>query len=149
MFWHVSWDSIPIPWPTSCDLHRWFLVCAEKGDVGNPNERPSFTGPELYDRALLRDLWGSIKVSKADTAQVCRKANQNVPENRHPQTAPAPPPKKISTITSVKQLNISTSFKISVSFTFFPWVPPQGCFCHLHAFACKQRIQRIRKTTNS
>lgn len=59
-------------------------MCAEKGDVGNSNECPPFTGPELYDRALLRDLRGSIKVSKADTSQIRRKANQNVPENSHP-----------------------------------------------------------------
>jgi len=77
-------------------------VCTEEGDVGNPNERPSFTGPELYDRALLRDLRGSIEVSKADTAQVRREANQNVPENRHPPTPPPQKEEKISNMTSVK-----------------------------------------------
>lgn len=86
--WNVSWNSILISWSTSCDLHRWFLVCAEEGDIRNSNERPSFTGPELYDRALLRDLRGSIEVSEADTAQVCSKANQNVPENRQPHPTP-------------------------------------------------------------
>lgn len=78
--WNTSWKYIPVPWlPSSCNLHRCFLVCAEEGDVGNSNECPPFTGPELYDRALLRDLRGSIKVSKADTSQICRKANQDVP----------------------------------------------------------------------
>lgn len=57
---------------------------AEEGDVGNADECPSLTGPELYDRALLRDLGGSVKISETDTAEVRRKANQNVPENRHP-----------------------------------------------------------------
>lgn len=71
-------------------------MCAEEGDVGNPNECPSFTGPELYDRALLRDLRGSIEVSKADTAQVRRKANQNVPDktNTHTHTHPKKREKK-------------------------------------------------------
>lgn len=78
--WNVSWKSIPILWlPASCNLHRCFFVCTEESDVGNSNECPPFTGPELYDRALLRDLRGSIEVSKADTSQICRKANQNVP----------------------------------------------------------------------
>lgn len=67
--WNISWKSISIPWPpSSCNLHRCSFVCAEEGDVGNSNECPPFTGPELYDRALLRDLRGSIKVSKADTS---------------------------------------------------------------------------------
>lgn len=92
---------------------------AEEGDVRNPNESPSFTGPELYDRALLRDLGGCIEVSKADTAQVRRKANQNVPENRHPQPTPHKKRKK-SVHDSVKQSNTSLGFYISLSFTFLP-----------------------------
>lgn len=43
-------------------------MCAEEGDIGDTNESPFFTGPELYDRALFRDLGGSIEVGKTDTA---------------------------------------------------------------------------------
>lgn len=93
---------------------------AEEGDVGNADECPSLTGPELYDRALLGDLGGSVKISETDTAEVRRKANQNVPENRHP-----PPEKqeKFSNMTSVKLSNTSLFFKISLSFTFYPKSP--------------------------
>lgn len=84
-------------------------MCTEEGDVGNSNECPPFTGPELYDRALLRDLRGSIKVSKADTSQIGCKANQNVPEKSHPHTKKGEKKgkkKRISNINSVRQSTI-------------------------------------------
>lgn len=63
----------------SCDLDGRFLVGAEEGHVRDTNEGPSFAGPELNDGALLRDLGGSIEVSKAHTAQVGGKADEDVP----------------------------------------------------------------------
>lgn len=101
-------------------------MCTEEGDVGNSNECPPFTGPELYERALLRDLRGSIKVSKADTSQIGCKANQNVPEKSDPHTKKGKKKgkkKRISNINSVRQSTTSPYFKISLSFTIFSQDP--------------------------
>ena len=63
----------------SRDLHRGFLVGAQKGHVGDADEGPPLAGPELDDGALLRDLGRSIEVGEAHAAQVGGKANEDVP----------------------------------------------------------------------
>lgn len=52
---------------------------AQEGHVGDTDEGPFLAGPEPDDRALLRDLGGSIKVGKAHAAQVGRQADEDVP----------------------------------------------------------------------
>lgn len=69
----------PAPAFPSRDLDWWFLVGAQKGYVRDANEGPFLAGPEPDDRALLRDLRGSIKVGKAYAAQVGGQADEDVP----------------------------------------------------------------------
>lgn len=63
----------------SRDLHRGFLIGAQKGHVGDTDEGPPLAGPELDDRALLGDLGRSIEVGEAHAAQVGSEANEDVP----------------------------------------------------------------------
>lgn len=65
--------------PPSRSLDWRFLVGAQEGHVGDPDEGPFLAGPEPDDRALLRDLGGGIEVGKANAAQVGGQADEDVP----------------------------------------------------------------------
>ncbi|ETE61176.1 Sodium/potassium/calcium exchanger 2 [Ophiophagus hannah] len=54
----------------SSNLEGRLLVSTEESDIGHPDECPLLTGPELDDGALFGDLGDSIKVGKADAAQI-------------------------------------------------------------------------------
>lgn len=55
------------------------LVDAEQGDIGHADEGPFLIGPEHNDGSSLRRLGGNVKVGKANTSQVGRQTNKNVP----------------------------------------------------------------------
>lgn len=54
-------------------------MSTEECDIGDPNECPLLTGPELDDGTLFGDLGDSIKIGKADAAQVSCNADEDVP----------------------------------------------------------------------
>lgn len=54
-------------------------MSTEESDVGHPDECPLLTGPELDDGALFGDLGDSIKIGKADAAQVSCNTDEDVP----------------------------------------------------------------------
>lgn len=69
----------------------------QEGHIGDADEGPLLARPEPDDRALLRDLGGSIKVGKAHTAQVGGQADEDVPRREtgwkvRPVLAEAAPP---------------------------------------------------------
>lgn len=51
----------------------------QEGHVGDTDKGPLLTGPESDDWTLLGYLRGSIKVGEAHAAQVCGKADEDVP----------------------------------------------------------------------
>lgn len=60
-------------------LDGGFLVDAEEGNVGNPDEGPFLVGPEHDDGSSLRGLGRYVKIGEADAAQIGSQTNEDVP----------------------------------------------------------------------
>lgn len=63
----------------SRDLDWRLLVGTQEGHIGDTDKSPFLAGPESDDWTLFRYLRGSIKVGEAHTAQVCSKADEDMP----------------------------------------------------------------------
>jgi len=57
-------------------------VHTEKSDVWHPDKSPFLAGPEFDNRPLLWSLRRRVKISKTNTSQVGRQADQDMPINR-------------------------------------------------------------------
>lgn len=62
------------------DLNCRLFVDTQQGNIGDANKGPFLVGPKHDDGASLGGLGRNVEVGKADTAQIRRQTNEDVPE---------------------------------------------------------------------